>query len=78
LQGETLLDLARVQALAGFVEDARTSVARARSLFERKGHLVGAERAACFDYLDTPSESGLIGSACGVNAPQDRAGGSCG
>jgi DNA-binding SARP family transcriptional activator len=50
LQGETLLDLARVQALAGFVEDARISVAHAQALFERKGHLVGAERAARFDY----------------------------
>jgi hypothetical protein len=45
-RGEALLDLSAVQVAAGLRAAAEVSAADARTLFERKGHLVGTERAA--------------------------------
>ena len=44
VRAESLLDLARVQASAGLNQAANRSRRRARTLFKRKGHLVGVKR----------------------------------
>jgi class 3 adenylate cyclase/tetratricopeptide (TPR) repeat protein len=46
LQAGSLLSLADVQRIAGQAEEAAASVERARQLYERKGNLVAARKAA--------------------------------
>jgi len=47
-QGNALLFLAEAQAAAGREDDAARSAAEARALFEAKGNIVSAARAAAF------------------------------
>ena len=54
-QGNALMFLAEAQAAAGRDDDATRSATEARTLFEAKGNIVSAARAAVFA---SPAEAG--------------------
>jgi tetratricopeptide (TPR) repeat protein len=63
-RAEALLDLAEVSLAAGRGAQARREAAEARKLFERRGYVAGAERAAAIEAEKggSPPTGGLPGS----------------